>query len=59
VGADGSLWVIGTNPVPGGYGLYRWTGTAWAGIPGGAVDITVGPVGRPWVINSSHQIYAG
>jgi hypothetical protein len=57
-GADGSLWGIGTNPVPGGYGIYRWTGSSWAAYPGGAVDITVGPNGKPSVVNSSNHIYS-
>ena len=56
-GADGAIWVTGTNPVSGGYGIYRWTGTGWAGIPGGATAIAVGPDGNPWVINSSHRVY--
>ena len=56
-GADGSVWVIGTNPVPGGYGIYRWTGTGWAGVPGAAVSIAVAPDGTPFVINAAHQIY--
>ena len=59
VGADGSVWIIGTNAVPGGYGIYESNGSGWSPVPGGAVDITVGPEGRPWVINSSHHIYAG
>jgi hypothetical protein len=56
-GANGSVWVIGTNPVPGGYGIYRWTGSGWAAVPGGAVDIAVDPSGRPWLVNSVHRIY--
>ena len=56
-GADGSLWVIGTNPVPGGYGIYEWTGSSWAREPGGAVAIAVAPDGTPLVINSAHQIF--
>ena len=59
VGADGSLWIIGTNRVPGGYGIYRWTSSGWAEVPGGAVTLTVGPVGTPSVVNSNHHIYAG
>jgi hypothetical protein len=26
VGANGSVFVVGTNPVVGGYGIYRWNG---------------------------------
>src|SRR5262249_43517330 len=29
VGIDGSVWVIGCNPVPGGFGIYRLNGTGW------------------------------
>ncbi len=57
-GANGAVWVIGTNEVGGGnYGIYRWTGSSWAGVPGGAVTIAVGPNGNPWVLNSTHHIY--
>jgi Tectonin domain len=57
VGADGSLWVIGTNPVPGGFGIFRWTGQAWTAVSGGAVRIAVAPDGQPWVVNDAQQIF--
>jgi hypothetical protein len=56
-GANGSLWVIGTDPAPGGFGIYRWTGAAWARLPGGAVTIAVAPDGTPFVVNSVHQTF--
>ena len=59
VGANNSVWVIGTNPVGGGYGIYQRSGSGWAAVTGGAVTIAVAPNGSPWIINSSHQIYAG
>ena len=31
----------GADPVPGGYGIYRWTETSWEQAPGGAVAIDV------------------
>ncbi len=40
IGASGT-WVIGTNVVNGGYGIYQWNGTRWQNMPGGAVQITV------------------
>lgn len=52
VGANGSVWVIGTNRVAKGFGIYRWTGRGWQNIPGGAVRIAVDPRGIPWVVNS-------
>ena len=57
VGANGSVWVIGTNAVAGGYGIYQWNGSNWVNRPGGAVRIDVGPAGNPWVVNSSGGIF--
>jgi hypothetical protein len=57
VGVNGSVWVVGTNPTAGGYGIYRWNGAGWTRMPGGAVGIAVDPGGNPWVVNSAHQIY--
>lgn len=57
VGADGSVWVIGTNAVPGGYGIYRRTNNTWANIPGGAERIAVDPQGNAWVVNNSNVIF--
>lgn len=57
-GAGGNaLWVIGTNQVPGGYGLHRWDGKAFVPASGGAVRIDVGPDGKPWVVNNAGQIF--
>jgi hypothetical protein len=59
VGWNGSVWIVGTNQVPGGYGIYRWGGTSWLPQPGGAVKVAVDPSGNhPWVINSANQIYS-
>ena len=57
MGANGSVWIVGTNPVAGGYGIYRWTGSGWTPVPGGATRIAVDPSGNPWVVNSAGQIY--
>jgi hypothetical protein len=57
IGADNSVWVIGTNSVQGGYGIYRWEGKNWRRIDGGAVRIDVDPRGNPWVVNSYDNIY--
>jgi hypothetical protein len=57
VGSDGTVWVLGANPVPGGYGIYPRIGNGWQNLAGGAVAIAVGPTGNPWVVNSSHQIF--
>ena len=57
VGANGSVWVIGTTTTTGGYHIWHWTGSSWQSEPGGGVRIAVDPNGNPWVINSSQQIY--
>ena len=41
VGADGSVWVIGTDSTGGGYGIHRWNGNNWTKIDGGAEQISV------------------
>ena len=57
VGADGSVWVIGTNKVSGGYGIFHLTGSGWQSVQGGAVRIAVAPDGHPWVVNDQGMIY--
>ena len=53
----GVVWVIGTNPEVGGYGIYRWNGSMWTKIPGSAVRIDVDPKGNAWVVTSGHAIF--
>ena len=57
VGADGSVFVIGTNAVAGGFGVSRWNGSGWDPLPGGAVRIAVDPHGHPWIANALNQIF--
>jgi len=59
VGADGSVWIIGTNVVPGGFDIWKRNaaGTGWTNIPGGAVRIAVDPSGNAWIVNSSQTIF--
>jgi hypothetical protein len=57
IGNDGSVWVLGTNPGPNGYLIYRWTGAGWAHEPGEAVRISVGAYGFPWIVDSHNRIY--
>jgi hypothetical protein len=47
------VWAIGTNPVPGGYGIYQWTGSGWVAEPGAATDITIGANGSVWAIGTN------
>ncbi|AKV00143.1 hypothetical protein AKJ09_06806 [Labilithrix luteola] len=58
VGADGSVWIIGTTAgTSGGYEVWRWTGSAWQKMPGAGVAIDVGPSGVPWLVNSEGKIF--
>jgi hypothetical protein len=41
VGDDRSVWVIGTNEVAGGHAIYRWGGSGWSTVAGGAERIAV------------------
>ncbi|MGQ1838294.1 hypothetical protein ACT4S2_07520 [Kocuria turfanensis] len=64
IGVDGSVWIVGTDPAPGGYGIYRWTETSWEQAPGGAVaidvatqgDAAVGHQSQPWTIDENNRI---
>jgi hypothetical protein len=53
----GAVWVVGTTAVGGGYNIWRWNGSNWTGVQGGAVRIAVDGSGVPWVVNSTHQIW--
>lgn len=57
VGADGSVWAIGTDERGGGFGIYRWLSSSWQRVDGGALRIDVDPDGIPWIVNDSHSIY--
>jgi hypothetical protein len=53
----GDAWIIGTNKIPGGYGISKWTGSAWQVVSGAAVRVTVDDDGIPWVVNENGHIY--
>ena len=59
VGADGSVWITGTNPsaTPDDFGAHKWTGKDWLGVEGGGVRIDVDPGGNPWMVNSKGEIF--
>jgi hypothetical protein len=54
---NGAVWIIGTTPVAGGYGIYKFNGSGWTQIDGGATRIAVDNTGNPWVINSEGTIF--
>lgn len=60
VGADGSVFVIGTNVKrTGGYGIWRYipSNNGWTEIGGAAVRIAVNKMGNPVVVNDAGNIY--
>ena len=59
IGADGSVWIIGTSEVNGGYGVYRWSERGWEQIDGGTAQISVDNRGTPWIVDSEGYIYVG
>lgn len=56
IGGD-SVWVLGSDPVPGGYSIHHWNGSGWDRIEGGAKRITVDPQGNPWIANVKGEIF--
>ena len=60
VGADGSVFVIGTDSVSqtGGYGIYKLVNDRLIQLPECAgIRVAVDPHGMPWVVNKSHLIF--
>ena len=51
-GANGSVWVVGTNGSP-----YTWTGKKWKKMSGGITRVDVGPKGEAWAVNKNQNIY--
>ncbi|MDB5104840.1 MAG: hypothetical protein JWP91_2529 [Fibrobacteres bacterium] len=59
-GGDGSVWVIGTDYLNGGFSIQKWNGTnGWTKVSGAAVRIAVDSKGIPWVVNSNNNIFKG
>ncbi len=56
-GADGSVWMLGTENEPGGHRIYRWNGPDWQEVGGRAVRIDVDPSGNAWVVNKNNDIF--
>ncbi|MFO7178094.1 MAG: hypothetical protein DIU78_005260, partial [Pseudomonadota bacterium] len=57
IGADGSIYVIGTDATSGGnFGIHRWAGTRWVRVAGEGVAISVDPEGKPWVVKANGDI---
>ncbi|GAB2615402.1 hypothetical protein GCM10009696_21380 [Kocuria himachalensis] len=59
VGANGAVWITGTDSAPGGHGIATWNGEDWATAPGGAVKISVDPDGFPYVVTDDDRLLRG
>jgi hypothetical protein len=58
VGADGSVWILGTGRAPiGGTEVWRRSGSTWQKTPGAGVAIDVAPDGLPWLVNDEGKIF--
>jgi hypothetical protein len=75
IGAGGTatspiIWIVGTSPVNGGFGIFRFNGSTWDqdNQNGGAVRIAVGPRKQsqlgmppepvvPWLLNSFGEVF--
>lgn len=51
-GANGAVWVVGTDGSP-----YSWGGKNWVGRPGKIARVDVGPKGRPWAVSKDKKIW--
>lgn len=61
-GRNGDVWIVGTNPVSGGYEIFRWREDLFdwelvSNIAG--VAISVGVLGDPYVVADDGTIYEG
>jgi hypothetical protein len=54
IGADGTVWVIGSNGAP-----FRWdeTNSKWVMGTGAGKEIAVDASGNPWVVNAAGQTW--
>ena len=55
VGADGSVFVIGTNATVGGFGLWKLVSATWQAVAGfnGGLRVAVDSAGNPVVVDKS------
>lgn len=56
---EGYLYILGTYPTPGGYSIYKQQGNGWYQLPGGAIALSIGPKGTPWVVSNDGGIFKG
>ena len=57
IGANGQIWCLGVDAVPGGFPVFKWEGNAWKKVPGGLVSLAVDAQGQPWGTNEAKAIF--
>jgi hypothetical protein len=61
VGADGTVYILGTTPIPVGYGPLRWDPrqNTWIRMDdngaSGGTSVEVDVNGAPWILNANIQ----
>jgi hypothetical protein len=58
IGADGSVWIVGTGAETGGFQIWRFVNGRWARVPAAATNIAGGPNGTAWIVRSDFVIQA-
>jgi hypothetical protein len=56
-GANGQAWIITNEATTGGYKVKQANGAVWEDRKMGAVEITVDPNGKAWIVNDKNEIY--
>ncbi len=57
IGANGAVWVIGTNSRNDSYQVWSWNGSSWIADPGSGEEIDVDAAGRPIVDGVDGKIW--
>jgi hypothetical protein len=59
IGANGQVWIVSRRrAATGGYIVQYLTPSGWTDAAGaGALRISVGPTGNPWIVNTSNQLF--
>jgi hypothetical protein len=55
VANDGTVRLLGTEQVEGGYAILRRSGNGWRRVDGGAVALSAGAV--PWLVNAEGRVF--
>lgn len=52
-----TTYIIGVDPEPGGHGIYRWNGSGWDKMPGGAIKVWTDTADVPWCMNDKGALF--